>query len=184
MSMVNPEMMQTLMNNPEIQKMMKDPNLMNKFNDILGENGGGDEALPNLNPELFNGLSNPVNSCPDETSCCPDETSCCPDETSCCPDETSCCPDETSCNPKKCCPDETSCNPKKCCLDETSCVKYKNGSKIITCNLKNESYNNKNGKVEDPLDNGRYVILFDDGRTVSLKDENLKDRYDNLENME
>jgi len=167
MSMVNPEMMQTLMNNPEIQKMMKDPNLMNKFNDILGENGGGDEALPNLNPELFNGLSNPVNSCPDETSCCPDETSCCPDETSCCPDETSCCPDETS-----------------CCPDETSCIKYKNGTKITTCNLKNGLYNNKNGTVEDKLDNGRYVILFDDGRTASIKKENFKDRYENLEIIE
>ena len=146
MSMVNPEMMQTLMNNPEIQKMMKDPNLMNKFNDILGENGGGDEALPNLNPELFNGLSNPVNSCPDETSCCPDETSCCP--------------------------------------DETSCIKYKNGTKITTCNLKNGLYNNKNGTVEDKLDNGRYVILFDDGRTASIKKENFKDRYENLEIIE
>ena len=139
MSMVNPEMMQTLMNNPEIQKMMKDPNLMNKFNDILGENGGGDEALPNLNPELFNGLSNPVNSCPDETSCCP---------------------------------------------DETSCIKYKNGTKITTCNLKNGLYNNKNGTVEDKLDNGRYVILFDDGRTASIKKENFKDRYENLEIIE
>ena len=142
MSMVNPEMMQNLMNNPEIQKMMKDPNLMNKFNDILGENKD-DSQLPNLNEELFNGLSNPVN----------------------------CCPDETSCNPKQCCPDETS-------------FKYKNGSKIVTCHLKNDLFNNKNGIVEDVLDNGRYVILFDDKRIASIKEINLKDRYENLENIE
>jgi len=178
MSMVNPEMMQNLMNNPEIQKMMKDPNLMNKFNDILGENKD-DSQLPNLNEELFNGLSNPVNCCPDETSCNPKQ--CCPDETSCNPKQ--CCPDETSCNPKQCCPDETSCNPKQCCPDETS-FKYKNGSKIVTCHLKNDLFNNKNGIVEDVLDNGRYVILFDDKRIASIKEINLKDRYENLENIE
>ena len=142
MSMVNPEMMQNLMNNPEIQKMMKDPNLMNKFNDILGENKD-ESQLPNLNEELFNGLSNPVNSCPDEASC----------------------------DPKKCCPDEAS-------------FKYSIGTKIETCHLKNDLFNNKYGIIEDVLDNGRYVILFDDKRIASIKENNLKNRYENLENIE
>jgi len=166
MSMVNPEMMQNLMNNPEIQKMMKDPNLMNKFNDILGENKD-ESQLPNLNEELFNGLSNPVNSCPDEASCDPKK----------------CCPDEASCDPKKCCPDEASCDPKKCCPDEAS-FKYSIGTKIETCHLKNDLFNNKYGIIEDVLDNGRYVILFDDKRIASIKENNLKNRYENLENIE
>jgi len=180
MSMVNPEMMQTLMNNPEIQKMMKDPNLMNKFNDVLGENKSVDETLPNLNPELFEGLSNHVNNSPDEASC--NTSNCCPDEASC--NTSNCCPDEASCNPSNCCPDEASCNPSNCCPDEASCVKYKNGTKITTCNLKNESYNNKNGIVEDKLENDRYVILFDDGRIASIKEYNLEDKYENIENIE
>ena len=143
MSMVNPEMMQSLMNNPEIQKMMKDPNLMNKFNDILGENKPVDETLSNLNPELVNELDNHVNCCPDIKG-------------------------DTS----------------KCCPDDIIHVKYPNGTKIITCNLKNDTYNNKNGTVKDKLENGRYVILFDDDIIASIKEYNLKDRYENLKNIE
>ena len=154
MSMVNPEMMQSLMNNPEIQKMMKDPNLMNKFNDILGENKPVDETLSNLNPELVNELDNHVNCCPDIKG-------------------------DTS----KCCPDIKG-DTSKCCPDDIIHVKYPNGTKIITCNLKNDTYNNKNGTVKDKLENGRYVILFDDDIIASIKEYNLKDRYENLKNIE
>ena len=57
------------------------------------------------------------------------------------------------------------------------------GDKIITKDLKNETYNNKRGVIEDLLPNGRFVITIDD-KTIALKEENLENIYENIENID
>jgi len=202
MSMFNPETMKNLMENEDIQKMMNDPKIMGNLQNMMGNMGDND---------LFKGLN--TNSCPDETNCCPDEPNCCPDETNCCPDKSKCCPDETNCCPdkSKCCPDKSKCCPdkSKCCPDKSKCCpnepnsfpdecdinieKLENieisesrlniGDKIVTKNLKNELYNNKNSVIEELLPNGRFVITIDD-KTIAVKEENLENIYENIENID
>ena len=58
------------------------------------------------------------------------------------------------------------------------------GDKVLTQNLKNGDYNDKKGIVEDMLENGRFVIKFDDDRVVAIKEENLVNRFENIENID
>ena len=57
------------------------------------------------------------------------------------------------------------------------------GDKIITKDLKNESYNNKRSIIEDLLPNGRFVITIND-KTIAIKEENLENIYENIENID
>ena len=58
--------------------------------------------------------------------------------------------------------------------------------KVTTHNLKNELYNNKHGVIEDILPNGRYVVTFefDNNKSVAIREENLVNRFDNIENID
>jgi len=147
MNMMNPDMINNLMNNDEIKKMMNDPKIMEKLGNIMGEKKE-DYAPPNLNNDLFDGLSKPMNEEP--PPCSPDS---CPYPSNTCP-----CPGTTN--------------------------KFELGTKIVTHNLKSETFNNCSGTIEDNLNNGRYVILFDDNRTASIKEENLLNKYENIENID
>ena len=142
MSMFNPEMMQNLMGNEEIQKMMKDPNIMNNLQNMMG------------NQDIFKGDG----SCPEG---------------------------EGSCDPSACCPEE--CADIK--IDELENIDIEEnrlniGDKVLTKNLKNDEYNDKKGIIEDILQNGRYVVVFEDEKTAAIKEENLINRFENIENID
>ena len=175
MSMFNPEMMQNLMGNEEIQKMMKDPNIMNNLQNMMGNN------------DIFKGL----NGEEDPSTCCPEGEGSC-DPRACCPEG------EGSCDPSACCPEgEGSCDPRACCPEECSDIKIDDlenieieenrlniGDKVITKNLNTEDYNNKKGVIEDRLQNGRYVVLFEDESIAAIKEINLVNRFENIENID
>ena len=167
MSMFNPETMKNLMENEDIQKMMNDPKIMGNLQNMMGNMGDND---------LFKGLN--TNSCPDEPNCCPDEQNCCPDEPNCCPDKSKCCPDKS-----KCCPDECDINIENLENIEISESRLNIGDKIVTKNLKNELYNNKNSIIEALLPNGRFVISIDN-KTIAVKEDNLENIYENIENID
>ena len=181
MSMFNPETMKNLMENDDIQKMMNDPKIMGNLQNMMGNMDGND---------LFKGLNS--NCCPDGTKCSPDESNSCPDDTKCSPDESNCCPDGTKCSPDEsnCCPDGTKCSPDECDITidnleniEISESRLNIGDKIVTKNLKNELYNNKNTIIEDLLPNGRFVVTIDE-KTIAIKEENLENIYENIENID
>ena len=149
MSMFNPEMMQNLMGNEEIQKMMKDPNIMNNLQNMMGNN------------DIFKGL----NGEGDPSTCCPEG--------------------EGSCDPSACCPEE--CSDIK--IDDLENIEIEEnrlniGDKVITKNLNTEDYNNKKGVIEDRLQNGRYVVLFEDESIAAIKELNLVNRFENIENID
>jgi len=161
MGMFNPEMMKNLMGNEEIQKMMNDPNIMGNLQNMMGNN------------DLFKNMGNgesPDGACPD--GACPDGA--CPDGA--CPDGA--CPDGA-------CPEE--CEDIK--IDNLEDITIEEsrinvGDKVLTQNLKNADYNDKRGVVEDMLENGRFVIKFEDDRVVAIKEENLVNRFENIENID
>ena len=175
MSMFNPETMKNLMENDDIQKMMNDPKIMGNLQNMMGNMDGND---------LFKGLS---------TKCSPDDSNCCPDGTKCSQDDFNCCPDGTKCSPddSNCCPDGTKCSPDEC--DDITIEDLENieinesrlniGDKIVTKNLKNELYNNKNSIIEDLLPNGRFVVTINE-KTIAIKEENLENIYENIENID
>ena len=189
MSMFNPETMKNLMENDDIQKMMNDPKIMGNLQNMMGNMDGND---------LFKGLSTKCspddsNCCPDGTKCSQDDFNCCPDGTKCSPDDSNCCPDGTKCSPddSNCCPDGTKCSPDEC--DDITIEDLENieinesrlniGDKIVTKNLKNELYNNKNSIIEDLLPNGRFVVTINE-KTIAIKEENLENIYENIENID
>ena len=157
MGMFNPEMMKNLMGNEEIQKMMNDPNIMGNLQNMMGNN------------DLFKNMGD--GACPD--GACPDGA--CPDGA--CPDGA--CPDGAC--PDGACPDINIDNLEDITIEES---RINVGDKVLTQNLKNADYNDKNGIVEDMLENGRFVIKFDDDRVVAIKEENLVNRFENIENID
>ena len=157
MGMFNPEMMKNLMGNEEIQKMMNDPNIMGNLQNMMGNN------------DLFKNMGD--GTCPD--GACPDGA--CPDGA--CPDGA--CPDGAC--PDGACPDINIDNLEDITIEES---RINVGDKVLTQNLKNADYNDKNGIVEDMLENGRFVIKFDDDRVVAIKEENLVNRFENIENID
>ena len=162
MGTFNPEMMKNLMGNEEIQKMMNDPNIMGNLQNMMGNN------------DLFKNMGDgacPDGACPD--GACPDGA--CPDGA--CPDGA--CPDGAC--PDGACPDINIDNLEDITIEES---RINVGDKVLTQNLKNADYNDKNGIVEDMLENGRFVIKFDDDRVVAIKEENLVNRFENIENID
>ena len=154
MGMFNPEMMKNLMGNEEIQKMMNDPSIMNNIQNMMG------------NTDLLKNMGIP--DMPDLNSACPDGA--CPDGA--CPDGA--CPDgDTS--------DINIENLEDITIEES---RINVGDKILTQNLKNADYNDKKGIVEDMLENGRFVIKFEDERIAAIKEENLVNRFENIENID
>ena len=162
MSMFNPETMKNLMENEDIQKMMNDPKIMGNLQNMMGNMDGND---------LFKGLNPECNS-NDNPNCCPDKSECNLDELNSCPDGTKCCPDE--------CDDITIENLENIEMEES---RLNIGDKIVTKNLKNELYNNKNSIIEALLPNGRFVISIDN-KTIAVKEDNLENIYENIENID
>ena len=157
MSMFNPETMQNLMENEDIKKMMSDPNMMNNLQNMMGGMGGND---------LFKGLN---------TRC----SEPCEPNDSCKSSSYECDPENYGINGSEC--DEINIdNLENIEIDES---RLNVGDKIITKDLKNETYNNKRGVIEDLLPNGRFVITIDD-KTIALKEENLENIYENIENID
>ena len=160
MSMFNPEMMQNLMGNEEIQNMMKDPNIMNNLQNMMG------------NKDIFKGLNGEGDGSCDPSECCPDG--------------------DGSCDPSECCPDgygscEEECSEIK--IDDLENIEIESnrlniGDKILTKNLKNGDYNDKKGIIEDKLQNGRFVVSFESGSIVAIKDGNLVNRFEHIENID
>ena len=183
MSMFNPEMMQNLMGNEEIQKMMKDPNIMNNLQNMMGNN------------DIFKGLNGEEG---ESSACCPegegscDPSACCPEGDGMC-DPSACCPEgDGMCDPSACCPEgeglcEEECSEIK--IDDLENIEIESnrlniGDKILTKNLKNGDYNDKKGIIEDKLQNGRFVVSFESGSIVAIKDEHLVNRFENIENID
>lgn len=167
MSMFNPETMKNLMENEEIKKMMNDPNLMGNLKNMMGDMPGmpGMPCMPN-------------ESTGESTSGCNEGTD------SCNVDESYGC-DSNTCD-LPC--DEGECGEIK--IDDLENIEIDGnrlnvGDKILTQNLSTESYNNRKGIIEEILPNGRCVILFDDDdKVVAIKEENLVNRYENIENID
>jgi len=167
MGMFNPEMMKNLMGNEEIQKMMNDPNIMGNLQNMMGNN----DLFKNMGDGACPDGACPDGACPD--GACPDGA--CPDGA--CPDGA--CPDGAC--PDGACPDINIDNLEDITIEES---RINVGDKVLTQNLKNADYNDKNGIVEDMLENGRFVIKFDDDRVVAIKEENLVNRFENIENID
>jgi len=148
--------------NPEMMKnLMGNEEIQKMMNDpnIMGN-------LQNMmgNNDLFKNMGD--GACPD--GACPDGA--CPDGA--CPDGA--CPDGA-------CPDINIDNLEDITIEES---RINVGDKVLTQNLKNGDYNDKKGIVEDMLENGRFVIKFDDDRVVAIKEENLVNRFENIENID
>ena len=102
------------------------------------------------------------------------------------------CDSSDSCNPNsECCKEDYGQVGSEC--DEITIDNLENieinesrlnvGDKIVTKDLKNETYNNKKGIIEDLLPSGRFVITIDD-KTIAVKEENLENIYENIENID
>ena len=159
MSMLNPESMKNLMENEEIKKMMSDPNLMGNLKNMMG----GMPGMPNMDSMSTNDTESNNDSCNvDKSYGCESNT----------------------CN-LPC--DEGECDEIK--IDDLENIdidvnRLNVGDKIVTQNLSTESYNNRKGVIEEILPNGRCVILFDDNKVVAIKEANLLNRYENIENID
>ena len=171
MSMFNPESMKNLMENEEIKKMMSDPNLMGNLKNMMG----GMPGMPGMPNETGESTSE---STIESTSGCDEDSNCCNvDESYGC--------DSNTCN-LSC--DDGECGDIK--IDDLENIEIDGnrlnvGDKILTQNLSTESYNNRKGVIEEILPNGRCVILFDDDdKVVAIKEENLVNRYENIENID
>ena len=167
MSMFNPESMKNLMENDEIKKMMSDPNLMGNLKNMMGSMPG----MPGMPNESNDGCEKSNDECDKSNdSCNVDKSYGC---------------DSNTCN-LPC--DEGECDEIK--IDDLENIEIDGnrlnvGDKIMTQNLSTESYNNKKGVIEEILPNGRCVILFDDdNKVVAIKEENLLNRYENIENID
>lgn len=167
MSMFNPESMKNLMENEEIQKMMSDPNLMGNLKNMMG----GMPGMPNETNETNESTGESNNKCNEKSDCCNvDESYGCESNTC-----------DIPC-------DDGECEDIK--IDDLENIEIDGnrlnvGDKIVTQNLATESYNNKKGVIEEILPNGRCVILFhDDDKIVAIKEANLVNRYENIENID
>ena len=59
------------------------------------------------------------------------------------------------------------------------------GDKVRTRGLQNLDYNDKVGVVDDYISNTkRFVVLFDNGKVAAIKEENLENFYQNIENID
>ena len=163
MSMFNPETMKNLMENDEIKKMMSDPNLMGNIKNMMG-NMPRDSNIPDA-----------------ETCCDQNEEYGCDINSS----KSGECAGYGECAGTS----ETSdCDEIK--IDDLENIEIDSnrltvGDKIITQNLKSKLYNDRKGVIEEILPNGRCVVLFDDDeKVVAIKEENLLNRYENIENID
>ena len=101
------------------------------------------------------------------------------------------CSSSDSCKPdSECCEENFSTNDSDCDINidnleniEIDKSQINIGDKIVTKNLKNEKYNNKRSIIEDLLPNGRVVITIND-KTIAIKEENLENIYENIENID
>ena len=156
MSMFNPEMMKGLMENEELQKMMNDPNIMNNLQNMMG------------NGDLFGGAgagAGAGDTC-DANGNCEEESNCCE-------------PEEHE--------GEEDLELEIEDLDgmELEESEIRVGDKVRTKGLQNLDYNDKVGVVDDYISNTkRFVILFDDGKIAAIKEENLENFYQNIENID
>jgi hypothetical protein len=163
MNMFNPETMKNLMDNDEIKKMLNDPNIMGNLKNMMGNN------------DLFKTMND---ACAADSACaegtCAEGT--CSD--SVCVDDA--CADDV-CADGVC--DINLDNLENIDIEESN---LNINDKVTTHNLKNELYNNKHGVIEDILPNGRYVVTFefDNNKSVAIREENLVNRFDNIENID
>ena len=160
MSMFNPEMMKSLMENEELQKMMNDPNVMSNLQNMMG------------NSNLF-GEAEGTDS---EKSC--DINGNCEEGSECCGEGEG----EGDVEVDK----ET----LELDIDDLDSMELEEselrvGDKVRTRGLQNLDYNDKVGVVDDYISNTkRFVVLFDDGKVAAIKEENLENFYQNIENID
>ena len=159
MSMFNPETMSNLMENEDIKKMMSDPNMMNNLQNMMGNMGdmGNNDLFKGLNPESSEQKGS-TDSCKPNSECCKEDYG----------------------NAGSECDEITIDNLENIEINES---RLNVGDKIVTKDLKNETYNNKKGIIEDLLPSGRFVITIDD-KTIAVKEENLENIYENIENID
>jgi len=166
MNMFNPETMKNLMDNDEIKKMLNDPNIMGNLKNMMGNN------------DLFKSMND---SCVADDSCA---EACVVDGDTCV--DGVCSSTEGVCSSPN---DECSINLDNLDTLENIEIEESNlniNDKVTTQNLTNELYNNKHGVIEDILPNGRYVVTFDfdNDKSVAIREENLVNRFDNIENID
>lgn len=64
--------------------------------------------------------------------------------------------------------------------------KFLTNETIITKNLKNEKFNNKVGVIQDyNSKTKRYIVLFEEcNKLVSIREENIENNFDNIEQID
>ena len=168
MSMFNPEMMKNLMENEEIQKMMNDPNIMNNLQNMMG-NGGLFGA--GAGAETGAGAEGGAQGWAGAEGGAQGAT----------------CDISGECEGENCCEPEEDLELEIEDLDgmELEESEIRVGDKIRTKGLQNIDYNDKVGVVDDYISKTkRFVILFDDGKIAAIKEENLENFYQNIENID
>jgi hypothetical protein len=162
MNMFNPETMKNLMENDEIKNMLNDPNIMGNLKNMMGHS----DLFKSMNGACEAGSgsgSGEAGSCEagSGAGCCVEGS-----------DSDSSSWIEGDINLE---------NLENIDILETE---LNINDKVKTHNLKNETYNNKHGIIEAILPNGRYVVTFDDNKSVAIKEENLLNRFSNIEHID
>ena len=160
MSMFNPEMMKNLMENEEIQKMMNDPNIMNNLQSMMGN---GDLFGAGAGAGAGAGVGGEGRA------------------------QGATCDISGECEGENCCEPEEDLELEIEDLDgmELEESEIRVGDKIRTKGLQNIDYNDKVGVIDDYISKTkRFVILFDDGKIAAIKEENLENFYQNIENID
>ena len=170
MNMFNPDTMKNLMENDEIKKMLNDPNIMGNLKNMMG------------NGDLFKSMNEACSNDSCDAGSCDDGASA---DGSCA--DGACC--DTSNSWSNDGDEDPSCDINLDNLDNLENIDIEESTlnindKVTTQNLKNELYNNKHGVIEDILPNGRYVVTFDNDKSVAIKEENLVNRFYNIENID
>ena len=167
MSMFSPEMMKGLMENEELQKMMNDPKVMDNLQNMMG------------NRDLFGGLDNTGDANDANDEACQDGSTC--DINGNCEDGSKCC--EGECEGDD--PEELELDIEDLDSMELEESEIRVGDKVRTKGLSNLEFNDKVGVVDDYIAHSkRFVILFEDKKIAAIKEENLENFYQNIENID
>ena len=175
MNMFNPETMKNLMENDEIKNMLNDPNIMGNLKNMMGHS----DLFKSMNGACESGAGADSGSCEAGSGarCSGSGAGSC-----------------EAGSGARCCVDGSDSDSSSWIEGDINLENLENidiletelniNDKVKTHNLKNETYNNKHGIIEAILPNGRYVVTFDDNKSVAIKEENLLNRFSNIEHID
>ena len=180
MNMFNPETMKNLMENDEIKNMLNDPNIMGNLKNMMGHS----DLFKSMNGACEPGSCEPGSGSGAGSGAGAGAGS----GAGCCE------PGSGAGSGAGCCVDGSDSDSSSWIEGDINLENLENidiletelniNDKVKTHNLKNETYNNKQGIIEAILPNGRYVVTFDDNKSVAIKEDNLLNRFSNIEHID